>query len=182
MPFTAVSKRKLSIGAQGLAALGALIAAVALPWLLHLMGAASGLGTALGEAFLPMQLPIILVGLLAGPLAGGLSGALAPLVSFALTGMPLAAMLPFMTIELAAYGLIAGLLRTAKLPTVARLALVQLAGRAVRAVAILLAVFGFGHGIAVATIWTSVTRGLLGLALQWALIPLLVYRIDHAER
>ena len=182
MSVNAFTKRKLSIGTQGLAALGALVAAVALPQLLHVMGAASGLGTALGEIFLPMHLPIILVGLLAGPLAGILSGALAPLVSFALTGMPLATMLPFMMVELASYGLFAGLLRSTRLPTSVKVLLVQIGGRVLRAAAILLAVSALGHGIALATIWTSIARGLLGLALQWVLIPLVLYRLDHAGR
>ena len=180
MSVNTLRKRKLSIGAQGLAALCALIAAVALPQLLHVMGTLSGLGTALGEIFLPMHLPIILVGLLAGPLAGSLSGALAPLVSFALTGMPLTTMLPFIMIELATYGLCAGLLRNRKLPTAVKVVLVQLGGRALRTIAILLAVLAFGHGVALATIWTSIARGLIGLALQWTLIPLILYRFDHA--
>lgn len=54
-------------------ALLAVLAAVAVTQVFHLLGAASGLGTALGEAFLPMHLPVILVGLLAGPYEGGLS-------------------------------------------------------------------------------------------------------------
>ena len=182
MSTIGITRRKLSVGVQTLSAFGALIAAVLLPQIFHVLGAAAGLGTALGEIFLPMHLPIILVGLLISPLAGTLAGALAPLVSFALTGMPSALMLPFMMIELAAYGLFAGLLRGAKLPTVAKVVLVQLAGRAVRAVAILFAVYALGRGVAIATIWTSIAKGLFGLILQWALLPLIVYRIDHAKR
>ena len=105
-----IKGRKLSVKAQTLAALIALVSAVALPQIFHLMGAVSGLGTSLGETFLPMHLPILAVGLLAGPWAGLAAGALAPLVSFGLTGMPAAAMLPFMMSELAVYGLVPGLL------------------------------------------------------------------------
>lgn len=50
----------------------------------------------LAKPFLPMHLPIILVGLLAGPYAGAIAGLLGPLASFALSGMPGIAMLPFM--------------------------------------------------------------------------------------
>ena len=70
-------------------------------------------------------------------------------------------MLPFMVIELAAYGLIAGLLRTANMPTIAKVLLVQVGGRVVRAAAILFAVGVLGNTtVAVATIWMSVLAGL----------------------
>lgn len=181
--MTTVAKNKLSIKTQTLATLGAIIAAVALPQLLHVMGAVSGLGTALGEAFLPMHLPIILVGLLAGPYAGAISGLIAPLVSFSLTGMPTSAMLPFMMIELCVYGLSSGLLRNAKMPTIAKVLISQVAGRGIRAIAILLAVYAFGStAIPVAVIWNSIVAGIFGLALQWAFIPLIIYRAENIQR
>ena len=146
------------------------------PQIFHVVGAISGLGTGLGEAFLPMHLPIILVGLLAGPYAGAIAGAFGPLVSFALSGMPGLAMLPFMVIELAAYGL----LRTANMPTIAKVLLVQVGGRVVRAAAILFAVGVLGNTtVAVATIWMSVLAGLPGLILQWGLIPLIMFWVEH---
>lgn len=55
---SAVSKTKLSVKFQTLGALISIVAAVAVPQVLHLLGAASGIGTALGEVFLPMHLPI----------------------------------------------------------------------------------------------------------------------------
>lgn len=163
--------------------LAAIVGAVVVPQIFHALGAVSGLGTALGEAFLPMHLPIILVGLLAGPYAGAVSGLLGPLASFALSGMPGIVMLPFMMIELCAYGLFAGLLRNVKLPTIAKVIIVQVAGRAVRAVAILLAVYAFGsESVRVATIWMSVAAGICGIVLQWALLPLIVYRVENMKK
>lgn len=176
------ANQKLSVGTQALAAVTATVAAVVLPQIFHLLGAMSGLGTALGETFLPMHLPILLVGLLAGPYAGAVAGVLSPLASFALTGMPTSAMLPFMMIELCVYGLTSGLLRDVRFPTVGKVLCAQVAGRAVRAVAILLAVYAFGsHAVPVAVIWKSISAGIFGLALQWALLPLLMYRIEHRE-
>lgn len=176
------AKPRLSVKLQALYTLGALIAAVALPQLFHVMGAASGVGTALGETFLPMHLPIILVGLLAGPYAGAISGLFAPLVSFALTGMPSAAMLPFMMLELCVYGLSAGLLRFMNLPNIVKVLIAQVAGRAVRAAAILIAVYAFGStAVPVAVIWNSILTGVFGLALQWALIPLILYRVERRD-
>lgn len=178
-----LEKTNLSVKTQTLATIGAIIAAVAIPQLFHVMGAMSGLGTALGEAFLPMHLPIILVGLLAGPYAGAVAGLLSPAVSFALSGMPTAAMLPFMMIELCAYGLISGALRKVNMPTIVKVLAAQFGGRAIRAIAILLSVYALGNGaIPAAIIWTSVVTGIFGLVLQWALIPLAVYRVENIAK
>ena len=156
---------KLSLSIKAAATVLAIVAAVALPQLFHVIGAVSGQGTMLGVAFLPMHLPIIFVGLIAAPLA-----------SFLLSGMPMLAMLPLMMVELFAYGLVAGLLREVKLPSLVKVVIVQLAGRVVLTAATAIAVFAFGSSKTVAATWTSdLAAGLPGLALQWALIPLAAY-------
>lgn len=181
--LNSAGKSRVSIKVQAIAAFAAIVGAVAVPQIFHVLGAASGLGTSLGETFLPMHLPIILAGLLAGPYAGAIAGFFGPLASFALTGMPGAVMLPFMMIELCAYGLFAGLLRNVKLPTIAKVLAVQTAGRAVRAAAILISVYAFGNeAVNVAVIWKSISAGLFGLALQWALIPLIIYRVENLKK
>ncbi len=178
-----INKPRLSVKVQTLATITAIVWAVALPQIFHFFGAFSGLGTALGETFLPMHMPIILVGLLAGPYAGAISGLLGPLMSFALSGMPGTVMLPFMMIELCAYGLFAGLLRNHKMPTIGKILIVQIGGRVVRAAAILLAVFAFGNeSIKIATIWLSISTGIFGLALQWSFLPLIVYRVENLKK
>ena len=121
----------------------AVVAAVALPQLFHALGAVSGLGTALGETFLPMHIPVLLIGLMAGPAAGLAAGVLSPLVSFAISGMPTALMLPFILTELAGYGLAAGLLAKTRMPSFAKLLIAQDSGRALRSIAVLLAVYAF---------------------------------------
>lgn len=60
---------------------------------------------------LPMHWPVILVGLCYGWRSGLIVGALAPAVSFLISGHPLPHILPSMTLELAAYGSLAGLFR-----------------------------------------------------------------------
>lgn len=183
MSSLTMQKPKLSVKVQALAALTAIVSAVALPQLFHAMGAISGLGTALGETFLPMHLPVMLVGLLAGPYAGAIAGFLSPLISFALSGMPSAVMLPFMMIELLVYGLSAGLLRKVQLPTLAKVLTIQIAGRAIRAGAILLSVYAFGNqAVNVAVIWKSIPAGIFGIVLQLVLIPLIVYRVESLHR
>lgn len=179
----AVTKNKISVKVQILASIGAAVSAVVLPQIFHTVGALSGLGTSLGEAFLPMHLPIILVGLLSGPYSGAAAGFLAPLLSFALSGMPIAAMLPFMIIELSMYGLFAGLLRNQKMPTVGKVVVTQFAGRAVRAIAILLAVYAFNSAsVPVSVIWLSIAKGLPGLILQWSILPLLVFWVENRSK
>ena len=174
MPAAALRRTdlpKLSLGTKTAATLLAIVAAVVLPQLFHVIGAVSGQGTMLGVAFLPMHLPII-----AGPAVGAIAGAAAPLVSFLLSGMPMLAMLPLMMVELCAYGLVAGLLRGIKLPSLAKVVIAQLAGRVVLTAATAIAVFAFGSSKAIAATWTSdLAAGLPGLALQWALIPLAAY-------
>lgn len=178
-----LTNSKLSVKKQTLAAVIAVFAAVALPQVFHVMGRMSGMGTALGEAFLPMHLPILLVGLIAGPYAGAAAGILSPLISFGLTGMPGSVMLPFMMIELFAYGLISGLMRNAKLPCIAKVLIAQLGGRVVRGAAILISVYAIGNeNISAAIIWNSIITGIFGLALQWSLIPLLIYRLNNNKK
>ena len=139
---------KLSLSTKAAATVLAIVAAVALPQLFHVIGAVSGQGTMLGVAFLPMHLPIIFVGLIAGPAVGAIAGAAAPLASFLLSGMP----------------------------SLAKVVIAQLAGRVVLTAATAIVVFAFGSSKAVAATWTSdLAAGLPGLALQWALIPLAAY-------
>lgn len=64
----------------------------------------------IGSALCPMHLPILLAGFLCGPWWAALAGAAAPGLRFVLFGMPPLPVLPAMTLELAAYGLVSGLL------------------------------------------------------------------------
>ncbi|RSX53472.1 hypothetical protein D2E25_0795 [Bifidobacterium goeldii] len=193
MQSTAAARTRAlpSITVQSAATVLAVIAAVVLPQIFHVAGAALGLGTGLGQALLPMHLPVLLVGLLAGPFAGLATGALAPIVSFLLTGMPMAPMVPFMVIELAAYGLFAGLLRglsaldalPSPLAWLIRLVGAQIAGRLVDALAIAVAVYVLGNAqMSVASVWTAVGVGLPGLILQWVLIPVVMFAVDRRRQ
>lgn len=175
-----ITKSKLSVKVQTLAAIAAVIAAVAIPQLFHAVGIISGAGTVPGETFLPMHLPIILVGLLAGPYAGIAAGLLGPAASFAMSGMPVAAMLPFMAIELGMYGLTAGAMRNVKIPVIGKVVITQIAGRAVKAAAIAFAVYVIGSdSVALSVIWSSIVAGVPGLILQWTMLPLIVFWIEN---
>lgn len=176
-------KKTISIKNQTLAALGAIIAAVALPELFHVIGAVSGIGTGLGEILLPMHFPVLLTGLLAGPYAAAAAGLISPLVSFALTGMPTSILLPYMMLELFVYGLISGMLRNKAIPSVGKILIAQISGRAVRAAAILVSVYLLDASApSVSIIYTSIKTGLFGLILQWTMLPLIIYRIENGKR
>ena len=178
-----MEKTRLSVKTQTIAAIAAIIGAVAVPQIFHAMGAVSGLGTALGETFLPMHLPIILVGLLAGPYAGAIAGLLGPLASHLMTAMPGTLMLPFMMLELCAYGAVAGLCRNSKMPNIAKVLAAQIGGRVIRAATILIAVYLLKNdSIKIAVIWKSIVTGIPGLLLQWSLLPLLMYRIENRKK
>ena len=177
--------RNPAVKTKSLMLLIAVISAVALPQAFHILGAISGFGPMPGATFLPMHIPVLIAGFLGGPVAGLLAGAISPAVSFGFTGalgmtvMPSSALLPFMTIELAGYGLMAGMLQKAKTPVFVNLLIAQVFGRALRAVAVLAAVYILGisnPAASVSSIWNIIVVGLPGIILQWALIPLIIYR------
>ena len=176
-----------TIKTKTLAAIIAIAAAVALPQAFHVLGAVSDLGTALGETFLPMHFAIFAVGFFAGPVAGAVAGALSPLraasplLSFWLTAMPKAPMLPFMMIELCVYGLVTGLLANVRMPVIGKLLIAQIAGRGVRALAIVIGFYAFSSPVAPAVIVNSLLPGLPGLILQWVILPLLVFRVTQRD-
>jgi uncharacterized membrane protein len=177
---------KQTIKTKSLITLAAIIAAVALPQVFHYAGVLAGTGALPGATFLPMHIPVFVAAFMAGPVVGVIAGAMSPLVSYFFTlavfgaPMPALALLPFMMFELAGYGLVAGFLHKAKTPVFVNLIMAQLAGRALRALAVLIAVFILGVNnppSAISTIWTTITVGLPGIMLQWALIPLVIYRL-----
>lgn len=161
----------------------AVAASVILPQIFHLIGAASGLGTAVGAAFLPMHIPVLLAGFIAGPVVGIVAGALSPVISAMLTGMPVGLMVPIMAFELAGYGLAAGLLKDVKMPNIAKLLVTMVSGRIVRLLTVAFIIYILGnHTTSLMSVWTAVTAGLPGIAIQVVLIPLVLYRINGVKK
>lgn len=180
--INALKQARCTVKGKVLLTVGAIAGAVALPQVVHLIGAAAGVGTALGELLLPMHFFVLLAGLFAGPFVGVATGAFAPLISMLLSGMPKETVLPFMMIELIGYGLIAGLVREVRLNAFGKLFAAQLGGRILRAIAVLVAVYLLDlQAIGVASIWITVKNGLLGIVLQWSMIPLLLFRLKSGE-
>lgn len=175
-----ISKRYIST--QLLASVIAMAFAVALPQLFHLAGKHAAVGTSLGEIFLPMHLPIIAVGLIAGPIAGALAGFTAPFISALLTGMPLPLMLPIIAVELCAYGAMAGYLKNKELPCVLKVFIVQLFGRILRGAFIAVLVYAFDYGVSAKIIYSSTITGIIGIILQLAVIPSIIFAVDKAKK
>lgn len=177
-----IERRPVSVKIQTVATVAAIVAAVVVPQFFHWLGTVSGAGKAPGVAFSPMHLPIIIVGLLAGWKAGAIAGLLGPVAAFALSGMPTAAQLPFMMIELFGYGAAAGLLRDVKMPLILKVLLAQIAGRVLRMAAVAIAIYAMGNeSQKLFRVWTSIPSCLPRIVLQWTLIPLLVYWVENRK-
>ena len=147
---------------------GILAAGVLLPQVFHLLGGAQA-----GGMFLPMHFPVIIGGFFLGPVYGLLLGVLTPVLSFLLTGMPPAAKLAFMVLELATYGGACGLFHR-KMNLHLSLVLAMLAGRAVYALSLFVAGNLLHLNVpAVGAVTAAVVTGLPGITLQLILIPAL---------
>ena len=138
----------------------------------------------LGNALCPMHIPVLLCGFFCGPWYGLAVGLLAPLLRFAMFGMP--PLLPIgipMCFELAAYGLTAGLLYkllpAKKQYIYVSLVSAMLAGRviwgAARVVLYGLGKSEFGWAAFLAGAFTNAVPGIIW---QLVLIPLLVMTIS----
>ncbi|MCL2530646.1 MAG: ECF transporter S component [Oscillospiraceae bacterium] len=143
---------------------------IALPHLAHALG-----GQPAGAMWLPMHLVAILAGMLLGPLVGLGVGAATPLLRFLIFGMPPVPLLWFMVLEVASYGLFAGLChKRAKMPVWASLLVSQVTGRGVRMLSLFIAarLLNMSNVAAVtAVITTELLAGLPGIVLQWFVVP-----------
>lgn len=136
-------------------------------------------GPAAGRMFLPMHIFVLIAGLLLGWHAGLAVGLLTPLVSYSLTGMPVASLLPFIAIETAAYGFFAGLFRENIKNIWLSLVGAMIIGRLFLflGMAILPAKL-----VAWTYLWSAVKAGWVGILLQLALAPFIVMAIQKFLR
>ncbi|MBE5944011.1 MAG: ECF transporter S component [Lachnospiraceae bacterium] len=172
---------RYSIKYQAIISTIAIAIAVILPQIFHLVGMKIGVGSSLGEVFLPMHFPVIFIGLYAGTVAGVFVGLCAPIISCIITGMPGAIMLPFIVVELVAYGVFGGLLRSININSLCKILLVQILGRAVKAIAILVSFYGFAGKVAPKIILTSFALGIVGIVLQLILISTVFAVIEKKQ-
>lgn len=152
---------------------------VVLPMLMHSIPKA-------GMIWLPMHIPVLLAGFLAGPFFGLIVGVLTPLISSVTTGMPPAGPVLFsMMIELAVYGLIAGLVfkyiktKSEVINVYISLILAMLCGRVVMG---LVQNFFFSAGNYSLNVWlgSAFVTALPGILLQLVVVPMLYFIVKKA--
>ena len=139
-----------------------------------------------GSIFLPMHFTVLLCGLICGTPYGFIAGILTPFISSIATGMPPAAYLPAMVVELATYGILSGLLpRIIKTPSrtaniYISLILVMIGGRIVYG---LINAMIFRAGDYSLQIWfTSLfITSLPGIIGQLVLIPVIIFALEKAK-
>ena len=136
----------------------------------------------LGGVFLPMHIPVLLCGFLCGWKYGAACGAIVPLLSSVVTGMPV--LWPqgvSMIFELAAYGLVTGLLyRTLGKGLYPSLIAAMIAGRLVSGVAkaLFFGMAGKPFGMA-AFLSGAFTTAIPGIILQLVFIPAVMVALDR---
>ncbi|MBW2559338.1 MAG: ECF transporter S component [Deltaproteobacteria bacterium] len=154
---------------------------VAVPWLCHIIHPLAG------PTLLPLFFFVLLAGMFFGWRAGLLVGVLTPLISYALSGMPLPQILPRIIAEAAVYGLVSGLLRGHfRFGVITSLVGALIAGR-LAAFALMALILDLSHSANLA--WQATKMGWPGLVFQLLLIPLIVVVLErlwskhhHAER
>ena len=152
---------------------------VVLPMLFHAIPNA-------GSIYAPMHIPVFICGLTCGWAYGLACGIIGPLLSCLLTGMPTVVNLPQMLVELAAYGVVSGLLmrfvRTGRLYADLYISLIvaMLVGRACAG---LVAAFIFARGTMTISLFatTYFVTSLPGIVIQLALIPTIVVALERAN-
>lgn len=169
-----ITAKKITVG-------GLLIAlALILPSAFHLTGLPQS-----GQIFLPMHIPVLLGGFALGPVFGLVIGVISPVISSFLTGMPDFSRLPFMMVELAGYGFVSGIIykyfRQVKFGTYISLLVSMIAGRALYALSLFVAVYlmGIQSGGPIAAVTATVT-GLPGIVIQLVLIPPVIYALERS--
>ena len=153
-----------------------------LPLVLHAVPGA-------GNTLLPMHIPVLLCGLIVGWPFGLLAGLFGPMLSTFTTGMPVVAYMPVMMVELATYGLVAGLvaqfIRTKNVYRVVYIALIpaMLLGRVTGALAALILISPVAaESTAMAWFISSYfVTSLPGIVIQLVLIPAIIVALEKGH-
>ena len=173
-------KRIINLSKEAAFILLTVVCAVVLPQIFHAVGVLLGVGGALGQIFLPMYIPVLIIGFNRGIFAGAITGLLAPLVSFAITSMPSESLLPFITLELIATGILAGVLFKAKLPAVLRVLSVQVIAKLVRLAVFAISLYVTSGTVSASALFAGVLTSVPGVLLQLALVSLLIVKKEKA--
>jgi Protein of unknown function (DUF1393). len=139
-----------------------------------------------GSVLLPMHIPVLLCGLICSWQYGLACGILTPVLSHLITGMPPMAYLPPMIVELAVYGLLAGILvRVIKtknflLNTYASLLIAMIGGRICYGIVNAL-IFRAGKYSMQIWLTSGFVTALPGIVIQLVVIPALCLALKKAK-
>lgn len=139
-----------------------------------------------GNIYCPMHIPVLLCGLICGWSFGLLCGITTPILSSMLIQMPIIAYLPGMIIELAAYGLIAGVMmkivhtKRVYADLYISLGVAIVAGRIIAGISQALIFAAGNYSMALWTTGYFVTAW-PGILIQLALIPTIVFALERAK-
>lgn len=128
-----------------------------------------------GQIFLPMHFFVLTAGLVFGKKTGFFVGAISPIVSYSLSGMPLLNLVPLMTVEIAAYGFFAGYFREKGLDSFKSIILAMILGRLI----LFLGAWLILSANPAVYLFQALKLGVVGIALQLALIPFITNRINN---
>ena len=154
------------------------------PWIFHQFQLA-------GATYLPMHFFIFIAALAGGWQAGAIVGLLTPFASYAVSGMPALTVLPQIAVEVAAYGLIAGLLRQKlNLNVFWSLLGAMVAGRLALLVAVFLVQAATGNvysplgpsATPFGAVWNTIAQSWPGLLAQIILIPTAFWAFGRFSR
>lgn len=152
---------------------GVLVAVdVVVPWACHRVHPLAG------PVFLPMFFFSLLAGLLFGWQVGLLVGFLTPLVSYATSGMPVLQRLPQVVVQNSVFGTAVGLLQQRfRLGTVQALLGALASGYLALGLAITAVYWGTVSPLM--AVWQTIQQGWPGIAVQLALLPLVVKGLNN---
>ena len=137
-----------------------------------------------GPTFLPMHIFVLVAGLLFGWRAGLIVGILTPLASNVISGMPVLRILPQVVVELAVYGLVAGVLREKlNLRVIWSLLGAMIGGRLALFLAVLIIYLILGESYSpldvetssVLSLWSVIRQGWPGMVIQLISIPTAIW-------
>jgi hypothetical protein len=149
-----------------------------IPAIFHMLGGA-------GPIFLPMHIPVLIAGFFLSPFYAAMVGLITPLLSSALTGMPVFyPILPIMMGELMTYGLVVSWLSQGRMKNIwGRLIAAMIAGRMVAGLIVFVLATGFGLKMKpLIYLQGAIITGLPGLVIQILLIPALVILIQNRNQ
>ena len=128
-----------------------------------------------GTIFLPMHLPILLCGVICGYKYGGMCGIIVPVLSSALTEMPVMfPMLPIMIVEVSLYGFVIGLLvEKMKFNVIVSLLIALVCGKLGYALMFAILTYTSGNILALTAVSAFIT-GIPGICIQLLVVPFVV--------